>query len=128
MSPDKQAALYRDFPRVFAIAKLPAEKEGRYFMPIQFGIECGDGWEPLIRRMCEKLEPLDAEIYQIKEKFGGLRVGIGTTTDEISQIVDDAEEESWDVCEDCGEQGSPRPDLGWIRTLCAKHYDETTEP
>jgi hypothetical protein len=44
-----------------------------------FGFECEDGWFPLIYALFEEIEPLaagldSAEIVQVKQKFGGLRV------------------------------------------------------
>ena len=50
-------------------------------MPL--GFQHGDGWFPLLWRLCESLEPVVAEavkergkpfeVLQVKEKFGGLR-------------------------------------------------------
>jgi hypothetical protein len=62
-------------------------------------------------------------MLQIKEKYGGLRAYCGGTTNEFFDIIDQAEEESYTICEECGEPGKPR-DLGWILTLCEKHYQE----
>lgn len=84
----------------------------------------GDGWEPLIRRMSEKLEPLCAatglRAEQVKEKVSTLRVYLnssGPLPDEVPAAVSDAVKESHRTCEGCGASGQPRK-LRWIRTLC----------
>ena len=45
-------------------------------------IDCGPGWYPLLSRLAKKLEEVDpeglVEVYQVKEKFAGLRVYAGT--------------------------------------------------
>lgn len=101
-------SLRQDFPRVF--------RGGG-------GVECGDGWEPLIRRLCEKLEPMTAGedgLYatQIKEKFGRLRFCIGTGSDAAYDAIDAAETESGSICENCGESGRTVDSHGWLQTLC----------
>jgi hypothetical protein len=44
-------------------------------------IDCGPGWYPLLSRLAKKLAEVDPDgliaVYQVKEKFGGLRVYIG---------------------------------------------------
>ena len=51
------------------------------------GFECGDGWEPLIRRLCGDLRKIgpeaDFRVAQVKEKFGGLRFYCDGGTDEL---------------------------------------------
>lgn len=87
---------------------------------------CGDGWLQILHDcIAELLEAgWDKHILQIKEKFGGLRFYIGSGTEEIHNIITKYESLSYETCEDCGEQGELRNDLGWIRTLCDKHYQE----
>lgn len=92
----------------------------------------GDGWEPLIRKLSEKLEPLiqkwcrenvdkfdqHARASQVKEKFGTLRFYMdGYTTKEMNELIREAELKSEETCEDCGAVGIVFSD-GWIRTLC----------
>lgn len=68
MNEENTDGLIRDFPKV--LFKIET-------------IDCGDGWEWIIREAFEKLElllksgvPAEQNIYvtQIKEKFGGLRI------------------------------------------------------
>jgi hypothetical protein len=131
MTPEKDQALVRDFPHLFG---------DRYSSITQscfgFGFECNDGWESLIRHAAEKLEPLIVQwvndrikndeldqldfmprASQIKEKFGGLRFYLTSGTDEMWDIVAQAEKESESVCEDCGEPGELRGEA-WYYTRC----------
>jgi hypothetical protein len=79
----------------------------------------GAGWSDIIKRLISDLEGLgwDGNLLQIKEKFGGLRFYIGKGTEKIHARILQAEEESFKVCELCGEKGKPRGG-GWIKTLC----------
>jgi len=85
----------------------------------------GNGWEPLLRRMSEKIEPFcvgtDLRAFQVKEKFGALRVSLessGPIPDEVHAAVSHAVGESLITCEWCGAAGQLRR-LKWTRTLCA---------
>jgi hypothetical protein len=84
------------------------------------------GWYPLIKDLIEDLIKLgwDKQICQVKEKFGGLRFYINTGSDEIFKRIHLAENQSYEICETCGEKGEMRTDLGWYSTLCNKHYEE----
>lgn len=148
MKPELDAALVRDFPLLYAepsrgrVRRTPKREAAR-----PFGFECGDGWEPLIRRLSEKLEALlrqvPAEIrlrdslrcFWAKEKFGGLRFDlVGYPEDEnlrktIGELIGEAVRESYRTCEACGKPGSVssnRPKTSdrhfWIQTLCEEHH------
>jgi len=135
MSPDKDAALVKDFPHLFGDRSAPMNQTA-----MCWGFECSDGWEPLIRRAAEKLEPLivqwiderikngeteQLEMYgfprasQIKEKFGTLRFYLTVGTDEMHKIVSKAEKKSAKICEQCGAKGKLRG-TGWVFTMCNK--------
>jgi hypothetical protein len=90
-----------------------------------FDIE--EGWYPLIKELIEDLIALgwNKQTCQVKEKFGGLRFYINEGTDEIHKRISKAEEDSYHVCEKCGEPGELRNDIGWYLTLCDNHYGET---
>ena len=95
-----------------------------------------DGWEPLIRDLSEKLEPMiqkwidenldDRENHprasQVKEKFGTLRFYMTKQTEEMSIAIREAEAQSEITCERCVGEGTRRGG-GWIRTLCQKCED-----
>lgn len=108
--------------------------------PLLFGgdthFECGDGWEPLIRGLAQKLEPIIRDwtesvewedlhdrmrAVQVKEKFGGLRFYMGSYSDEIEAHIREAECQSFRTCEECGNYGT-QTRSGWIHTLCALHH------
>ena len=90
----------------------------------------GDGWFDLIWDLSSKLEPLiqkfidenqDTELYpkafQVKEKFGGLRFYMTCGTDEISDLISEAQALSLKTCEECGQPGWARI-VGRVHTLC----------
>jgi hypothetical protein len=100
-------------------------------------MECGRGWTHLITQLVDDLDDfgLPYNILQIKEKFGGLRFywcaegdesGRGLTgterdvSNEMQRRVDVAEQDSFSICEICGEPGRTRGE-GWVRTLCDEH-------
>jgi hypothetical protein len=91
--------------------------------PYRTGLGVPDlGWFPLIEKLVEDLIALgwDREVAQIKEKFGGLRFYIGSGTQAIFERISKAEEESYTICETCGEPGKLRGG-GWLKTLCDGH-------
>lgn len=97
-------------------------KPYRSIYPISFGFECGDGWFKIINNLIKKIDKLDVNnevrIFQIKEKFGGLRVYVeGGLTDEMYDLIEKAETKSYKTCENCGKPGKPNK-FGWISTLC----------
>lgn len=98
-----------------------------------FYIECGKGWYPLIRELHTKLLKIDPDmtVLQIKEKFAGLRFYAAFSdkcqdSEAANKLIYEAEKKSFTICETCGEPGEVRK-LGWIKTLCDKHYRETRE-
>lgn len=109
---------------------------------MDFGLQCGSGWFPLLERLLVKIETHLAEKYaagfrdpdygfridQIKEKFGTLRFYVGGGDDEIFKMIVDAEKESAQICEMSGAPGTLHTRRGafWLRTLSpekAQEYD-----
>lgn len=88
-----------------------------------FGV--GNGWLGLIKGLIEESIELgwDRQICQVKEKFGGLRFYINSAPDEVHKLIREAEDKSYEICEQCGEPGEMRKG-GWIVTLCDKHNEE----
>lgn len=86
----------------------------------------GPGWVPIVGGLIATLRAhgWTGQIFQIKEKFGGLRFyswGEGQGMDDpdlYQQLVDNAEREAARTCEDCGAVGELQCLLGWYRTLC----------
>jgi len=112
MKKELELALVQDFPDLFREYKRPQTA-------MMFGCEHGDGWEPILRRMCERLEVTKQHVtlLQVKEKWGTLRVYWQGGDEKVAEIVHAAEDESMSVCELCGNVGRVR-DTGWIVTRC----------
>ena len=121
MKPELEEKLFSDFPKLYRLRGDRSQFAGAFY--------CGDGWEPLIRRLSEKLEPM-LDFYedngdmpacvQVKEKFGGLCFYINGGNDEIWALIQEAEEEAWRTCEICGSTDDAKANAvgGWIRTNC----------
>ncbi|MBX9952502.1 MAG: hypothetical protein K2Y39_25235 [Candidatus Obscuribacterales bacterium] len=116
-------ALVRDFPNLYADRKSTK-------VPFCWGFECGDGWEPLIRKLSEEIEAIIVampqkerkkfRVKQVKEKFGTLRFYMGVAHDGISAVIDRAELQSAVTCEVCGKPGTNRS----LSVLCDEHHAE----
>lgn len=92
-----------------------------------WGFEVGDGWFDLIWDLSAQLEKLIFKLpenerefiraTQVKEKFGGLRFYMTMATEEMDEIIHRAEEQSFQICELCGNEGNPNYG-GWISVRC----------
>ena len=97
-----------------------------------YGIECREGWkslyQPILDRVNEyndKNESEPIEIHQVKEKYGGLRIYLSKYTDELRQMINDAEEKSYKTCEVCGKAiNKPIVKNNWIYTECEECYNK----
>lgn len=88
------------------------------------GFECGNGWAPLIDSTLNKMaaECPDARIVQIKEKVGGLRIYLEDKSNEtVKELLRNAEERSFAVCEICGDDAVRIASDGWVRVRCPAH-------
>ncbi len=87
-------------------------------------VDCGVGWNDLLKKAHAILLAANPDylVYQVKEKFGGLRFyhGEAAVYDEINEI----ERMSYEVCEVCGKKGSLDESEYWLRTLCDQHKKE----
>ncbi len=96
-----------------------------------WGFACDDGWFDIIWRLSEQLEneilktrgDNTPRASQVKEKFGGLRFYMTSSTEPMDEMIRRAEDESYKTCEVCGKAGrinkGPR-----FQTLCAEHQDD----
>jgi hypothetical protein len=86
----------------------------------------GKGWHALLEKLVDDLLALgwDGSLHQVKEKYGGLRFYIGFGSDEIFDCIEEAEEASYRVCEECGDPGTLRDVLSWRLTLCDACFDK----
>jgi hypothetical protein len=99
-----------------------------------FGFECGDGWLEILEDLFEKIDieitknPVkDFRVFQVKEKFGGLRVYTNFIVDEVERLIKEAEKEAAKTCENCGKSGKNRDIYGWLSTLCEDCFEERTK-
>lgn len=92
----------------------------------------GWGWFDLVERLCNDVEKMLDEsggfchFFQMKEKFGGLRLYVSAPTRAILNRINEAENESLKTCEICGNPGEPRGG-GWIVTRCDEHAPNKKE-
>jgi hypothetical protein len=85
------------------------------------------GWGKIVKSLIEDLFLLgwDGVISQVKEKFGGLRFYVRGASREVYNRIEEAELQSLDTCEKCGEKGLQSSWGGyWISTLCPSHGEE----
>ena len=91
--------------------------------------ECHNGWADIIDQLSKDLEQLiddDMEYcypVQVKEKYGSLRFYMSTETEEMSDLIEKAEDRSIHTCEICGAPGTLRSKFRWLFTRCERHKD-----
>ena len=93
-----------------------------------FGVECRKGWYKLIEPIFKYIEDYNKDkendndkivVLQCKEKWGGLIIYTNFGTDELHKMIDDAEEKSYGICEDCGSETDVGMRItGWYTTMC----------
>lgn len=117
MKQELQQKLYDDFPDLYQQRHLSIQAS---CMP--WGFDCGEGWFSLIYDLSKKITAIapDVQATQVKEKFGGLRFYFSGGNDEVYELVDAAEDESYKICENCGSRDGVTQSKGWIRTECEK--------
>jgi len=99
-------------------------------VPFETYMQCvGKGWHDILLRLYDDLVDLgwDYSLLQVKEKFGGLRFYIGLGSNEIHERISQAERESLETCEECGQPGTLEARSFWVRTLCPTHAEEYIE-
>jgi hypothetical protein len=138
MKAELQKKLFEKYPELFCQKDLPMTHTA-----MCWGISTGNGWFDLIDQVCNdiveyiktlsdsgtKVLALDYEedydenafyypqFTQVKEKFGSLRIYYVGGDDNIFNIIDKAEDKSFEICEDCGAKGKAN-EGGWIRVNC----------
>jgi len=101
-------------------------RNGREATPESIKACVPDGWEGLIDRLLRDLITLgwqDGEIWQVKEKFGGLRFYIATGDELVQQRIREAEQESMTTCHECGSPGEQVAIRGWLSIRCGDHRE-----
>ena len=137
MSPELENRLAEKYSFMRKGKSLPEQfAEGRILdLYSAFGCECGDGWYNLIDELCASIQkvceaadtPVDIEVEQVKEKYGGLRFyadanGSESVRREIDRLISEAENRSETICEECGQPGVMRDDHGWLCVRCDQCY------
>jgi len=140
MNTESQNKLINDFPTLYGL-KETTSIFGKTPVATTFslyGFECGDGWEPIIRKLSEKLDSFNkyltpeekpVQAVQVKEKLGTLRFYIeniqyNTAWEEVHKLIHEAEVESATTCELCGNKGALVQNH-WLRVRCEEHKDDT---
>jgi nicotinamide mononucleotide adenylyltransferase len=122
MTPEKDAALVRDFPNLYIDRHASKQVTCRCW-----GLHCGDGWEPLIRELSAKLEAMicalptnvrgDYRATQVREWMAVLDFKLSKATPEMQALIDEAVDKSERTCDMCGAPGCVRSG-SWLRTRC----------
>jgi hypothetical protein len=96
--------------------------------PYDYGFDINDGWYKLVYELILKIRINDeakgkwiTKVTQCKEKFGGLRFYVTGTSDKNWDLIREAEQKSYGVCEVTGSEVEVGVwNGGWIITLCKK--------
>lgn len=105
------ADLLRQCPRLYGQLKPGAFK-------------CGDGWFDILLMASLEIEnalPESGKIYAdaVYEKYGSLRLDLNRQDDALDAIIQKLEQQSEQVCENCGAAGSlVTNSAGWEATRC----------
>lgn len=125
MTPERETELYSTYPRLLIYR--PGQGAN---LPMQFGIECGDGWHSLIGCLLGFAQYHAAQtgvqpvVLQIKEKLGTLRVLWRGADEVVRDLTQFAEDLSHSICEVCGDPGALVTNrYGGRRTRCQVHRD-----
>lgn len=88
------------------------------------------GWVDLVVKLDADLAELfpNYTVFQVKEKFGGLRYYISTygkgnieDAATANDLISNAEHASFYICQVCGDPGQHDENNAWAATLCPKH-------
>lgn len=100
--------------------------------PFRFGFECDDGWRGILAELILKIKELDyktgevTKVFQIKEKFGGLRFyPLNAASTDVWELITEYEEKSYTVCEVTGSTVDVGVwTYGWIHTMSKEYAKE----
>lgn len=125
MKKELQEKLFNNFPLLYQDKDLPMSQTC-----MCWGIDTGDGWFNILYELSEKLYPHilkwkeenpDSSDHprasQVKEKFGTLRFYMTHATEEMYELINEAEHKTAITCETCGAPGETSNE-GWVFTLC----------
>jgi len=111
-------------PMINEIEELSNQKQ--MVEPIQFGIQCGDGWYWLLNNLMNSIYNYQKynkkefiKVNQIKEKLGGLNFYCEKSDDIVRGMIWLAEHMSYNICEECGTiENVGRTQMPWISVRC----------
>ena len=125
MREELENKLYEKYPKLFAQRNLPDT-----ISLMSYGIGVGDGWYNIMNVLCwtiqnhvdyqQRKDPeyKQVEFFQIKEKFGGLRVYTNGHDEVVDFLISFATGMAARTCEDCGNPGKNRSYNGWYIAHC----------
>ena len=127
MRKELQDILYDKYPSLFRQKDLPMTQTA-----MCWGIDTDDGWFGILDEMCAKISDYEAlkreelgdvheniEFFQIKEKFGTLRIYTHYSDPVVDDIIQETCEKSATVCGACGADKAKTKILrGWYYTFC----------
>ena len=98
------------------------------FRLLRNNVSIGPGWLPLLDGLATDLDRLAAKLplsrrpafTHVSQRHGLLRVSLDTASPAMWSRVDDAEDHSAEVCEQCGAPGETQEVRGWVYTLCER--------
>jgi hypothetical protein len=100
------------------------------FDPTFYGFEIGPGWFEIIADFIIKTDRhvssypdkfADFRIFQVKEKFGGLRIYVHDQDHYLNSVIAQAEREAYLACTICG--NSVYTTLGFGAQMCEEHFN-----
>ncbi len=83
--------------------------------------DCPPGWYKIVEPLLDHCESENYKVFQIKEKFGGLRFYTNQNDPKLDELLRQAENKAEETCQVCGEPGSSKGSKGWITVLCPEH-------
>ena len=123
----KYDKLIADFPDIYL--------QHGYNPDYTVGFCIGEGWYDLLKDLSQKIQDhvnknpdASISITDIKEKFGGLRYYYNGGDEVIDDLVNDAENKSYEICELCGAPGELMTSGYWLSTRCKEHTKEGDRP
>ena len=121
---DWDSRVFETLNSKYSFEFLQIGKTIEYAMNEIYGWRVGPGWAPLLQPILLRIEQLNEDganiqITDVKEKWGLLKVYADGATDEVYAMIDDAEEKSAHICQDCGAPAETiMSTTGWYYTLC----------
>lgn len=115
MDAQLERKLFKKYPKLYCQRFLPMIQTC-----MCWGIDCNNGWYKLIDELSAAITEVSpkTEATQVKEKYGGLRFYVSFENKAARKLIDEAEIESYKICETCGSRRGVKQTKGWITTLC----------